>query len=93
MKIVCGIISIFLIAVYFIYSINKNTTTIRNDVTIHIKDTNVAPQVLKTAVIGDIHLPEGSHHLEKFREILIEIKNSRPVLVIFLGDSTQNHIR
>ena len=91
MKIVCGVIFIFLIAVYFIYSINKNTTTIRNDVTIHIKDPNVAPQVLKIAVIGDIHLPEGSHHLEKFRDILIEIKNSRPDLVIFLGDYIQNH--
>jgi hypothetical protein len=91
MKIVYSVVSVFIIAIYFIYSIYNDTETIRNDVTIHIKDPNVAPQAIKIAVIGDIHLPEGSHHLEKFRDILIEIKNAKPDLVIFLGDYIQNH--
>lgn len=88
---VWSVISICVLSVYFIYSIYNYTTTTRNDVTIHIKDPKVAPQTLKIAVIGDIHLPEGAHHLEQFRDILIEIKDARPDLVIFLGDYIGNH--
>ena len=76
MKMVWSVISICVLAAYFIYSIYNYTTTTRNDVTIHIKDPKVAPQTLKIAVIGDIHLPEGAHHLEQFRDILIEIKDA-----------------
>ncbi len=71
---------------YFIYAISQNLQTQRNDVTIAIKDPDVAPTSLSIAVIGDTHLPEGSEPLSVFRELLLEVKAAEPDLVLLVGD-------
>ena len=81
-------ISILLCAIgaYFIYAISQNLQTQRNDVSIAIKDPDVAPTSLSTAVIGDTHLPEGPELLAVFRELLLEVKAAEPDLVLLVGD-------
>ena len=74
------------IGAYFIYAISQNLQTQRNDVSIAIKDPDVAPTSLSTAVIGDTHLPEGPELLAVFRELLLKVKAAEPDLVLLVGD-------
>ena len=46
------------ISTYFVYAIYQNLQTQRNDVSISINDSDVAPTSLTIAVIGDTHLPK-----------------------------------
>ena len=85
-KFVAIIILLCAIGAYFMYVISQNLQTQRNDVSISIKDPNVAPTSLSVAVIGDTHLPEGREPLAAFRELLLEVKAAKPDLVVFVGD-------
>lgn len=75
---------------YFAYSISQNLKTQRNDVAISVSDPAVAATTLSIAVIGDVHLPEGREPLTAFRELLLEVKDAGPDLVVFVGDYTSN---
>ena len=74
------------ICAYFAIAIFQNLQTERNDVSITISDPDVASTSLSIAVIGDPHLPEGREPLAAFRELLLEIKEAEPDLVLFVGD-------
>jgi uncharacterized protein len=74
------------VGAYFTYGIFSNLQVERNNVSIHIYDPHVAPVSLSIAVIGDIHLPEGHEPLDKFRELLLEVRAATPDLVLLVGD-------
>lgn len=74
------------IGAYFIYAISQNLQTERNDVSISIKDPDLASTSFSIAVIGDTHLPEGPEPLAAFRALLFEVKASKPDIVLFVGD-------
>ena len=75
---------------YFFISINQNLNTKRNTVVISLSDTLKRPYSLSVAVIGDIHLSEGQEPLKKFKKLILEIKSTKPDLVVFVGDYTSS---
>jgi uncharacterized protein len=75
-----------IVGVCFAYTILKNLQVKRNDVSISINDPDVKPVLLSIAVIGDTHLTEHREALAAFGELLLEIKASKPDLIIFVGD-------
>lgn len=86
-------ISTFLILttiLFLIFSLYTNIQTERNDVSFVIEDNDVSSTSLTIAVIGDPHLPEGYENIEKFKNILFEVKKAKPDLVVFVGDYVTN---
>ena len=75
-----------IVGAFFAYDMIKNLQTERNDVSISINDRDVKPVSLSIAVIGDTHLTERREALAAFRALLLEIKASKPDLIIFVGD-------
>ena len=71
---------------YLVLAVHKNLQPERNDVSISIKDPNVAPTLLVVAVIGDTHLSEGRKSLVAFRELLLKVGATKPDIVLFVGD-------
>ena len=55
-----------ILGTYLYVSISQNLKTERNTVTVSLSDTSVGSSSLSVAVIGDVHLPEGSKHLDAF---------------------------
>ena len=89
-KILLWIFACALLAVYFFVSISQNLRTERNTVAISLSDTNIGPSALSIAVVGDIHLPEGPEPLAKLQNLMLEIKSTKPDLVVFVGDYTSS---
>lgn len=87
-KIVLWALTGTLLIAYLIFSISQNLKTERNTVAIFVDDLEVEPSKLSVAVVGDIHLPEGSAALDKLHTLLREIKFTQPDLVVFVGDYT-----
>ena len=79
-----------ILGTYLYVSISQNLKTERNTVTISLSDTSVGSSSLSVAVIGDVHLPEGSKHLGTFENLVLEIKSTQPDLVVFVGDYTSD---
>ena len=75
-----------IVGAFFAYDMIQNLQTERNDVSISINDRDVKPVSLSIAVIGDTHLTERREALAAFRALLLEIKASKPDLIIFVGD-------
>lgn len=80
-------VSALLIA-YLSWSVTQNLNTERNSVAIFTADPGVETRKLSVAVVGDVHLQEGPEALEKFQNLLREIKSTQPDLVVFVGDYT-----
>ena len=87
------IVLVATVGVHLIYAVSKNLRTERNDVSINIVDSDVAPTSFSIAVIGDIHLPESSKSLASFRKLLLEVKAANPDLVVFAGDYVKGRSR
>ena len=79
-----------ILGTYLYISISQNLKTERNTVTVSLSDTSVGSSSLSVAVIGDVHLPEGSKHLDAFKKLVLEIKSTQPDLVVFVGDYTSD---
>ena len=79
-----------ILGTYLYVSISQNLKTERNTVTISLSDASVSSSSLSVAVIGDVHLPEGSKHLDGFEKLVLEIKSTQPDLVVFVGDYTSD---
>ena len=89
-KIFFWIFILTILGTYLYVTISKNLKTERNTVTISLSDTSVGSSSLSVAVIGDVHLPEGSKHLDAFEKLVLEIKSTQPDLVVFVGDYTSD---
>ena len=89
-KIFFWIFILTILGTYLYVSISQNLKTERNTVTISLSDTSVGSSSLSVAVIGDVHLPEGSKHLDAFKKLVLEIKSTQPDLVVFVGDYTSD---
>jgi len=89
-KIFFWVFILTILGTYLYVSISQNLKTERNTVTISLSDTSVGPSSLSVAVIGDVHLPEGSKHLDAFEKLVLEIKSTQPDLVVFVGDYTSD---
>ena len=89
-KIFFWVFILTILGTYLYVSISQNLKTERNTVTISLSDTTVGPSSLSVAVIGDVHLPEGSKHLDAFEKLVLEIKSTQPDLVVFVGDYTSD---
>ena len=89
-KILFCFLAVALVCAYFFASITQNLRTERNTVAISLFDTDIEPSALSIAVIGDIHLPEGSEPLAKLQNLMLEIKSTQPDLVVFVGDYTSS---
>jgi predicted MPP superfamily phosphohydrolase len=89
-KILFWIFAFTLLGTYLYISISQNLKTERNTVTISLSDASVSSSSLSVAVIGDVHLPEGSEHLDGFEKLVLEIKSTQPDLVVFVGDYTSD---
>ena len=89
-KIFFWIFILTILGTYLYVSISQNLKTERNTVTISLSDTSVVSSSLSVAVIGDVHLPEGSKHLDAFKKLVLEIKSTQPDLVVFVGDYTSD---
>jgi len=87
-KILFWIFILTILGTYLYVSISQNLKTERNTVTISLSDSSVSSSSLSVAVIGDVHLPEGSEHLDRFEKLVLEIKSTQPDLVVFVGDYT-----
>ena len=92
-KIIVAVVLLGAVGSHFIYAVSKNLRTERNDVSISIVDSDVAPTSFSIAVIGDIHLAEGSKSLTSFRRLLFEVKAANPDLVVFAGDYVKGRSR
>ena len=79
-----------ILGTYLYFSISQNLITERNTVAISLTDSNIRPSTLSVAVIGDVHLPEGSKHLDTFKKLVLEIKSTQPDLIVFVGDYTSD---
>lgn len=71
-------------------TINLNLRTQRNDVSIVMRDPEVMSTQLKVAVLGDIHVREDLEALTAFRQLVLEIKNADPDLILFAGDYVES---
>jgi predicted MPP superfamily phosphohydrolase len=89
-KIFFWIFILTILGTYLYVSISENLKTEHNTVTISLSDTSVGSSSLSVAVIGDVHLPEGSKHLDAFEKLVLEIKSTQPDLVVFVGDYTSD---
>ena len=89
-KILFWIFTFTLLGTYLYISISQNLMTERNTVTVSLSDSSVSSSSLSVAVIGDVHLPEGSEHLDGFEKLVLEIKSTQPDLVVFVGDYTSD---
>ena len=89
-KIFFWVFILTILGTYLYVSISQNLKTERNTVTISLSDTSVGSSSLSVAVIGDVHLPEGSKHLDAFEKLVLEIKSTQPDLVVFVGDYTSD---
>ena len=89
-KIFFWVFILTILGTYLYVSISQNLKTERNTVTISLSDTSVGSSSLSVAVIGDVHLPEGSKHLDAFKKLVLEIKSTQPDLVVFVGDYTSD---
>jgi predicted MPP superfamily phosphohydrolase len=89
-KIFLWIFILTILGTYLYVSISQNLKTERNTVTISLSDNSVVSSSLSVAVIGDVHLPEGSKHLDAFKKLVLEIKSTQPDLVVFVGDYTSD---
>lgn len=89
-KIFFWVFILTILGTYLYLSISQNLKTERNTVTISLSDTSVGSSSLSVAVIGDVHLPEGSKHLDAFEKLVLEIKSTQPDLVVFVGDYTSD---
>jgi len=89
-KIFLWILILTVLGTYLYVSISQNLKTERNTVTISLSDPSVRSSSLSVAVIGDVHLPEGSKHLDRFEKLVLEIKSTQPDLVVFVGDYTSD---
>ena len=89
-KIFFWVFILTILGTYLYLSISQNLKTERNTVSISLSDTSVGPSSLSVAVIGDVHLPEGSKHLDAFEKLVLEIKSTQPDLVVFVGDYTSD---
>ena len=89
-RILFWILILTVIGTYLYFSISQNLKTERNTVAISLSDTSVGSSSLSVAVIGDVHLPEGSKHLDEFEKLVLEIKSTQPDLVVFVGDYTSD---
>jgi uncharacterized protein len=89
-KIFSWIFILMILGTYLYVSISQNLKTERNTVTISLLDTSVGSSSLSVAVIGDVHLPEGSKNLDGFEKLVLEIKSTQPDLVVFVGDYTSD---
>ena len=87
------VVLVAIVGVHLIYAVTKSLRTERNDVSISIVDSDVAPTSFSIAVIGDIHLPESSRSLASFRKLLLEVKAANPDLVVFAGDYVKGRSR
>ncbi len=82
------IISLMLL-VYLWISVVSSIQTKRNEISISLKDISVN-RSFRIAVIGDLHIREDRGAISKIRDLLYNIKESDPDLVLFLGDYTSN---
>ena len=89
-KIFLWILILTVLGTYLYFSISQNLKTERNTVTISLSDSSIGSNSLSVAVIGDVHLPEGSKHLDAFEKLVLEIKSTQPDLVVFVGDYTSD---
>jgi predicted MPP superfamily phosphohydrolase len=89
-KILFWVFAFTLLGTYLYISISQNLMTERNTVTVSLSDSSVSSSSLSVAVIGDVHLPEGSKHLDGFEKLVLEIKSTQPDLVVFVGDYTSD---
>ena len=89
-KILSWIFILMILGTYLYVSISQNLMTERNTVTITLHDASVSSRSLSVAVIGDVHLPEGSKNLDGFEKLVLEIKSTQPDLVVFVGDYTSD---
>ena len=89
-RILFWILILTVIGTYLYFSISQNLKTERNTVAISLSDTSVRSSSLSVAVIGDVHLPEGTKHLDEFKKLLLKIKSTQPDLVVFVGDYTSD---
>jgi len=89
-KIFVWIFILTILGTYLYFSISQNLKTERNTVTISLSDSSIGSNSLSVAVIGDVHLPEGSKHLDAFEKLVLEIKSTQPDLVVFVGDYTSD---
>ena len=89
-KIFLWILILTVLGTYLYVSISQNLKTERNTVTVSLSDTSVGSSSLSVAVVGDVHLPEGSKHLDEFKKLVLEIKSTQPDLVVFVGDYTSD---
>ena len=89
-RILFWILILTVIGTYLYFSISQNLKTERNTVAISLSDTSVRSSSLSVAVIGDVHLPEGTKHLNEFKKLLLKIKSTQPDLVVFVGDYTSD---
>ncbi len=80
------VILVGLAGMYVFYAVSENLQPQRHDVEISIIDPGVAPVSLLVAVVGDVHLPEDREALERFHDLLLEIKEAQPDVVVFVGD-------
>ena len=89
-RILFWLLILTVIGTYLYFSISQNLKTERNTVAISLSDTSVRSSSLSVAVIGDVHLPEGTKHLNEFKKLLLKIKSTQPDLVVFVGDYTSD---
>ena len=68
-RILFWIFILTVLGTYLYFSISQNLKTERNTVTISLSDTSVGSSSLSVAVIGDVHLPEGSKHLDGLKNL------------------------
>ena len=68
-KILSWIFILMILGTYLYVSISQNLKTERNTVTISLSDASVSSSSLSVAVIGDVHLPEGSEHLDGLKNL------------------------
>ena len=73
-RILFWILILTVIGTYLYFSISQNLKTERNTVAISLSDTSVRSSSLSVAVIGDVHLPEGTKHLDEFEKAFIKNK-------------------
>jgi len=79
-KILFWIFILTILGTYLYVSISLNLKNERNTVTISLSDTSIGSNSLSVAVIGDVHLPEGTKHLDTFKNLILYIKNNYLVL-------------
>jgi uncharacterized protein len=85
-KAIVTLLILGLISVYLLMTINLNLRTERNDISITIRDSTITPTLIRVAVVGDTHVKEDLDALTRFRQLVLEVKDADPDLILFTGD-------